>query len=142
MTRSTDLLGDLAFKINLYDRRKACEGSYKYYLQGAPGVAGDPRVDPVLALGTYLLVWGEGSGYLFCPFNAADGGRFEMRPDVPMNDGAFLDALRLSFQEAGVDTCRFFRTHSFKKGGVPLLKSLGVPDSEINDRGFWESDAA
>lgn len=105
-------------------------------------MAGDPRVDPILALGTYLLVRCEGSGYMFCPCKAADAGRVEMRSDVQMNNGVFLDALRVSFLEAGVDSYRFFGTHSFKRGFLQLFKSLGVPDAEIMDRGFWESDTA
>lgn len=59
-----------------------------------------------------------------------------MRPDVRMNEGAFLDAHGVSFQEAGIDTYRLFGTHSFKRGCMQLLKSLGVPDAKINDRGI------
>lgn len=80
--------------------------------------------------------------YLFCPFEAADAGNFNMRHDVRMNDGAFLYALRVSLREADVDTYRFFGTLSFMRGGVQLVKALRVPDADFKDLVFWESDEA
>lgn len=136
------MFGNLAFKIDLKDKTKTSANGHQYYLEGAPGVAGEPRIDPVLALATYLLVRGESDGYLFVQFKEADGGRYEMRPDVRINDALFLDDLRVAFRDAGVDTYRFFGTHSFKRGGVQVFKALGVPDHEIKARGLWESDAA
>lgn len=132
----------MAFKIDIKQITKTSTKGHRYYLEGAPGLAGDPRVDPVLALATYLLVRGENDGYLFTAFKACSSGSYEMRVEVRLTDQAFLAGLREALDEAGVEAYRFLGTHSFKRGGVQLFKQLGVPDAEIKERGFWETDEA
>lgn len=99
-------------------------------------------MDPVLAIAFYLLVRGEEDGYLFCRFAPTSSGAFEIRADVRLNDKDFLDELRSSLDEAGVETYRFLGTYSFKRGGFQLYKQLGAPDVELMKRGHWVTNSA
>lgn len=54
----------MGFKIDLTEGTKNSTTRHRYYLEGAPGLVGEPRVDPVLSLATYLLVRGDADGYL------------------------------------------------------------------------------
>lgn len=55
---------------------------------------------------------------------------------------AFLSRFRDDLCEAGVDAAEWIGTHSFKRGGVQLLRQLGVDDCTIKDRGRWNTMAA
>lgn len=140
--RTTDLFGNMGFKIDVKDITKTSSDGQRYYLEGAPGLAGDPRVDPVLSLAMYLLIRGDEDGYLFARFAPSSAGTYEMRSEVRLNDREFLEELRSSLDEAGVEAYRFLGTHSFKRGGVQLYKQLGVPDVEIIKRGRWNTNTA
>jgi len=137
-----DLFGRLSFRIDLLDKTKTSSSGQRHYLEGAQGLTGDPRIDPVLALGMYLLVRGEDDGFLFVRYNETSAGTWEHDVRLPLKDAKFLDDLRAAFDEAGVDAYRFLGTHSFKRGGVQLYRLLGVPDDEIKSRGNWSSFSA
>jgi len=47
------------FRINILDGTKTSTSGRRYYFEGGPGLVGDPRVDPVLALAMYLMVRGD-----------------------------------------------------------------------------------
>lgn len=137
-----DVFGNPMFRINILQGTKNSLTGHRYYLEGGPGLAGDPRVDPVLALAMYLLKRGELAGPLFVNFKNVGRDAYEMDPRTPLKDGAFLNDLRDAFDEAGVDSYRFLGTHSFKRGGVQLYRLLGVPDQEIKERGHWQTFSA
>jgi len=69
-----DLFGRLSFRINLLDKTKTSSSGKRHYLEGAQGLTGDPRIDPVLALGMYLLVRVEDDGFLFVRYNETISG--------------------------------------------------------------------
>lgn len=142
VVRTTDLFGNMGFKVDLKDLTKTSREGHRYFLEGVPGVAGDPRVDPVLAVALYLLMRGDEDVYLFCRFATTSSGAFEIRAEVRSNAKGFLEELRSSLDEAGVETYRFLGTHSFKRGGVQLYKQLGGPDVEIMKRGHWATNSA
>lgn len=99
-------------------------------------MGGDPRVDQGLTLGAYLFVLGDGSGYLFCPLQAADAGRVEVRPDVQINDGVFLDALRVTLAKL-VWTYTAFLAPTHSREEVSNFSSLwGCPTERSSTTGF------
>ena len=134
--------GNLVFRINVLDGTKTTTSGRRYYLEGGPGLVGDPRVDPVLALAMYLMVRGEADGFLFCPFNALPSVGWEMSVHIKLKDNIFVESLRHSLDESGVDSYKFLGTHSCKRGGVQLYRLLGVADAEIKERGGWHTMAA
>jgi len=134
-----DLFGRLSFRIDLLDKTKTSSSGQRHYLEGAQGLTGDPRIDPVLALGMYLLVRGEDAGFQFFGYNETIAGTWERDVRLPLKDDKFLDDPRAGFDEAGVYAYLFLCTHSFKRGGVQLYRLLGVPDDEIKSRGNWSS---
>jgi len=134
--------GDLVFRINILDGTKTSTSGRRYYLEGGPGLLGDPRVDPALALARYLMVRGDADCFLFCPFYALPSVGWEMSVHIKLKDNVFVESLRHSFDEAGVDSYKFLRTHSCKRGGVQLYHFLGVADTKIKERGGWHTMAA
>jgi len=137
-----DMFGNPVFRINILQSTKNSTSGHRYYLEGGPGLVGDPGVDPVLALAMYSLKRGERSGPLFVNFKEVAGDAFEMDPVTPLKDSAFLSDILDAFDEAGVDSYTFLGTHSFKRGGAQLYLFFGVPDQEIKERGHWQTFSA
>ena len=142
MRRAADRFGRMAFELDIMERVKSSTSGRQYFLESPPGIGGDPRLDPVLALAVYLLVRGETDGPLFVHFEEMSKGRHQRNVTKPLTDSVFLSGLREALDEAGEDAYKFIGTHSFKRGGVQLYKQLGVPDAEIKTRGFWRTDSA
>jgi len=140
--QTEDVRGNLVFRINLLDSTKTSTSGRQYHLEGAPGLAGDPRVDPVLAMAMYLMLRGDAKGFLFCPFKMLPCGAWEMSAHTRLKDSAFLESMRRALDEAGVDSYRFLGTHSCKRGGAQLYRLLGVADAEIKARGGWHTMSA
>jgi len=130
------------FRINILDGTKTSTSGRRYYLEGGPGLVGDPRVDPVLTLAMYLMVRGDADGFLFCPVHALLSVGWEMSVHSKLKDNVFVESLRHSLYEAGVDSYKFLGTHSCKRGGVQLYRLLGVADTEIMEHGGWHTMAA
>jgi len=128
VSMTEDLFGRLAFRINIQGKTKSSVTGSRHYLEGAPGLTGDPRVDPVLGLAMFLLKRGDDDGYLLLDFQQAKAGSWEYDVTKQMKDAKFLEELREAFYKAGVDSYRFLTTHSFKLGGVQLYRLVDVPD--------------
>lgn len=135
--RSRDQLGNLTFVVDIREKTKGKVRGQRYRLESWPGLGGDPRVDPVLSLGTYLLVRGEEPGFLFAAMRRERSGNLFMDVSKRMDADAFLCRFRTDLCEAGVDAAEWIGTHSFKRGGVQLLRQLGVDDCTIKARGRW-----
>eukprot|EP00170_Pyropia_yezoensis_P001594 contig_6926_g1598 len=102
VVRTADLFGNMNFKVHLKDPKKTSREGHLYFIEGDIGVAGDSRVDPVLAVALYCLVRGEEDGYLFCRFAPTCSGAFEIRADVRSTNKDFLEELWSSVDDAGV----------------------------------------
>lgn len=142
MRRSRDALGNLTFLVDICDKTKNGLRGQRYRLEVWPGVAGDPRVDPVLLLGAYLLLRGEREGYLFGAFSKDRRDHTFLDVGKRLDAKTFLCRFRSDLTVAGVDAAEWIGTHSFKRGGVQLLRQLGVDDCTIMDRGRWSTMAA
>ncbi|KAK1870384.1 hypothetical protein I4F81_012846 [Pyropia yezoensis] len=140
--RSRDQLGSLTFVVDIREKTEGKVRGQRYRLESWPGLGGDPRVDPVLSLGTYLLVRGEEPGFLFAAMRRERSGNLFMDVSKRMDADAFLCRFRTDLCEAGVDAAEWIGTHSFKRGGVQLLRQLGVDDCTIKARGRWVTMAA
>lgn len=140
--RSRDQLGNLTFVVDIREKTKGKVRGQRYRLESWPGFGGDPRVDPVLSLGTYLLVRGEEPGFLFAAMKRERSGNLFMDVSKRLDADAFLGRFRTDLCEAGVDAAEWIGTHSFKRGGVQLLRQLGVDDCTIKARGRWVTMAA
>jgi len=90
----------------------------------------------------YLMVRGDADGFLFCPVHALLSVGWEMSVHSKLKDNVFVESLRHSLYEAGVDSYKFLGTHSCKRGGVQLYRLLGVADTEIMEHGGWHTMAA
>jgi len=69
-----DLFGRLSFRINRLDRTKTSASGQRHYLEGAQGLTGDPRIVPILALGVYLFVRGDGDSFLSVRYKETTSG--------------------------------------------------------------------
>ena len=96
----------------------------------------------MLVLGAYLLLRGEKSGLLFGTFTKHRAGNVFLDNTKKVEAGTFLTRFRADLSEAGVDAAEWIGTHSFKRGGVQLLRDLGIDDCEIKERGRWSTMAA
>ena len=132
---SRDALGNLAILVDIREKAKNGLHGQRYRLESWPGVAGDPRVDPVLLMGAYLLLRGERKGYLFCSFTKDRNGHIFVDESKRLDAKALLSRSRSNLTVAGVDSAEWIGTHSFKRGGVQLLRQLGVEDCAIMARG-------
>ena len=142
MRISRDALDNLTFLVDIREKTKNGLRGQRFRLESWPGVAGDPRVDPVLLMGAYLLLRGERDGYLFCSFTKDRTGQQFLDESKRLDAKAFLSRFRGSLTMAGVDSAEWIGTHSFKRGGVQLLRQLGVDDCAIMERGRWSTMAA
>eukprot|EP00170_Pyropia_yezoensis_P004348 contig_17774_g4361 len=140
--RSRDPLGSLTFMVDIREITKNSLHGHRYRLESWPGIAGDPRVDPVLILGAHLLVRGEKPGYLFGASHRDRRGNLFMNAEKKMDADALMKRFRADLTAAGVDLADWMGTHSFKRGGVQLLKQLGVDDAAIKEHGRWSTMAA
>lgn len=102
VVRTADLFGNINFKVHLKDHEKTSREGHLYFIEGDIGVAGDSRVDPVLAVALYCLVRGEKDGCLFCRLAPTCSGAFEIRADVRSTNKDFLEQLWSSVDDAGV----------------------------------------
>lgn len=57
----------------------------------------------------------------------------------PMSYGSFSSAFRTLVRVSGIEAN--LSSHSFRRGGATFLSSVGVPISNIKERGHWTSDA-
>lgn len=94
VVRCTDLFGNMAFKNDINEKSKPSTSGQHYFGDGVPGFAGEPRLDPVLSLATYLLVRGDDVGYLLAPFAKGGSCTYEIRTEMRLNDKVFLEDLR------------------------------------------------
>ena len=65
---SRDALNNLTFPVDIRENAKNGLRWQRFRLESWRGVAGDPRVNPVLLMGAYLLLRGEQDGYHLCSF--------------------------------------------------------------------------
>ena len=137
MRISRDALDNLTFLVDIREKTKNGLHGQRYRLESWPGVAGDPRVDPVLLMGAYLLLRGERKGYLFFSFTKDRNGHLFLDESKWLDAKAILSRFRRSLTVAGVDSAEWIGTHFFKRGGVQLLRQLGVDDCAIMARGRW-----
>lgn len=140
--RSRDSLGCLSFVVDVREISKNWVRGQRYRLESSPGMAEDPRVDPVLCLGTYLLLRGERPGYLFGATHRDWSAVLFMDETKKMDADTFLRRFRETLCMALVVSAEWMGTHSFKRGGLQLLKQLGVEDAAIKERGRWSTMAA
>lgn len=142
MRRSRDALGNLTFVVDIREITKNSVRGQRYRLESLPGMAGDPRVDPILCLAAYLLLRGEKPGYLFGAFSRDRCGNLFMDETRKMDPDVYMKRLRNILSLVGIDSADWVGTHSFKRGGVQLFKQLGVDDAAIMERGRWSTMAA
>lgn len=140
--RSRDSLGCLSFVVDARGISKYSVRGQRYRLESWPGMAGDPRVDPVLCLGTYLLLRGEKHGYLFGATHRDRRAVLFMDETKKMDADTVLRRFRENLCQAVVDSAEWMGTHSFKRDGLQLLKQLGVDDATIQERGRRSTMAA
>lgn len=89
--RSRDPLGNLTFDVDIREKTKTKTKGQRCRLESWPGLGGDPRIDPVLSFGTYLLVRGEEPGFLFASMKRERTGNLFM--DVSKRqDAGFLES--------------------------------------------------
>jgi len=80
---TADVFGNAMFRINILQGTKNSLIGHRYYLEGGPGLAGDPRVDPVLDLAMYRLKREELAVTLFVSFKNVGREAYEMDPRTP-----------------------------------------------------------
>lgn len=127
---------------DIREKTKGKVRGQRYRLESWPGLGGDPRIDPMLSLGTYLLVRGEEPGLVFSSMKRERSGNLVMNLSRLSDADALSGRFRADLCEAGVYVAAWIGSYSSKRGGVQLLRQVGVNDCTIKARGRWVTMSA
>lgn len=89
-----DILRNPVFRMKIFQSATKSTSGHQYALEGGPGLLGDTRVDPALALDMYVRKRSETSGFVLVNFKEVAREAYEMDPVAPWMDSAFLSDIR------------------------------------------------
>ena len=105
----------------------------EYTLRMWPGLKFSDSIlmDPLFAVSAWVLMRGDCPGFLFCDIQGDTHLKF--CHDVPWTRKKFQDWMRSRLQCIGIpsEDTEFLTGHSLKRGGVQLLRMLGLKDKSI-----------